>query len=206
MTGDDLYNFFLPAFRDFSLLFGWLWLLVSLLVGLVLVFKPELIGRLNNVTNTSFSFRRATRVLDTPNYIERWIYRHHRLTGILMLATSAYVSFSMLSVLNVNRWLTFFLNDQNNVIVEIALQTAWLFILMISVFAMITSVILFVRPSVLKGFEGWCNQWITTRQMTRSLGEYDNRVDLMVEKYPRTTGALIIIASVYAITILQSLR
>lgn len=206
MTGNDLYYFFLPAFRDFSLLLGWVLLLVSLLVGLVMVVKPQLIDRLNSVASTDFSFRRATRVFDTPNYIERMIYRHHRLTGIFMLATSAYVSFSLLSVLNVNRWLMFFSSNKNNVIVEIALQTGWLFILMISVFAMVISVILFVRPSVLKGFEGWCNQWVSTRQMTRSLGEYDNRVNLMAEKYPRVAGIMIVVASAYAITVLQSLH
>lgn len=84
--------------------------------------------------------------LHRPRRIERWVYRHHRATGVLITIGAGYALF----VLIASR------SDDG------ALPTgAWSVpIVGVELLAMLFGVVVFFRPSLLKSLEGAANRWI----------------------------------------------
>src|SRR5665811_25885 len=65
--------------------------LLGVVLGLLLIFKPRLLERINRVANRWVSTRHINQWLDRSISIERWFYRHHRPLGIAIILGSGYI-------------------------------------------------------------------------------------------------------------------
>ena len=60
-------------------------------VSLLLLFKPQLYQRVNQVANRWVSTRHASKWMDHTISIEQWFYRHHRPMGLLVVLAAGYM-------------------------------------------------------------------------------------------------------------------
>ncbi len=72
----------------------------ALMVGLFLWLRPSLLRGMEEEANQWVSSRRATRILDVPrDQVDRFVARHARRVGWLLLVASIYLFFAMFRVL-----------------------------------------------------------------------------------------------------------
>lgn len=73
---------------------------VALMVGLFLWLRPSLLRGMEEEANQWVSSRRATKILDVPrDQVDRFVARHARRVGWLLLVGSIYLFFAMFRVL-----------------------------------------------------------------------------------------------------------
>lgn len=195
---DNFYTNLILILKDFSIVLGIALLLLSLVVGVLMVFKPALVSNLNKKGGSSFSFRRSTRVLEIPNIIDHAFYHHHKIVGPVVAITSAYMLYYFTQVYDADVISSFMGNSKYAGIAEGLAYALRLFMLLTSVATLVIGVIMSIRPSLLKGFEAWSNRWISTRQAAKPLAVERDQLNQLVFKYPRLVGIIIISLSLYA--------
>lgn len=170
--------------RDLAifLLFG---AALGVLLGLLLIFRPQVVERLNRVANRWISTRHLNGWLDRSFSIEHWFYRHHRVAGIVIVlgATYIFIHFGMLF-------------DKPSVLEHLKgklpasllgglLDALVLAALIGGAVAFITGLFLWLRPSLLRGMEQDANQWISSRRATRMLDIPRGQVDSFITRQDR---------------------
>ncbi|NJD34443.1 MAG: hypothetical protein FIA96_06355 [Betaproteobacteria bacterium] len=107
--------------------------------------KPDTLrGRLLN--------GRLQEVLERPRRVERFIYRHHRLFGVAIVAGAL----MLLAVLGAGKPLLFWVVLPGGPSVRAAMVVLWV----LAVAVLVIGIIVLVRPSALKGVETLANRWI----------------------------------------------
>jgi hypothetical protein len=171
----------------------------TLAIGLWLVASPESFSRFGERMNSWVSADSLVRKLDYPHAIERFMYRNHRWVGLSILAATLFVLFSMLFRFDRDKAITVFADGTNVQMVEWLVDSLSVILVLATVFALVIGVFMIIRPSLLKGFEAWSNHWVSTRRGTRFLDvmRYESTDGLM--RYPRVTGALVVVGSLYVV-------
>lgn len=195
---DNFINNLVPILKDFALVLGIALLLLSLVVGVLMVFRPTLITSLNKSSGSSFSLRRSTRVLEIPNFVDHVFYHHHKIVGFVITLVSAYMLYYFALLYDAAIITKIMAGSRYAAIGEIVAAATRLFLLLTGVVTLVIGLIMLIRPSLMKGFEAWCNRWISTRQMSKPLASERDQVNQLVYKYPRLVGIIIISLSLYA--------
>lgn len=194
-----------------SIINGWLseslwWLGVvgvtlATLAGLWLVLAPAGALRVANRLNREYSVSWLQRALDTPRHTEPWIYRHHRVVGVLLVVATSYFFWQLATDFSVSALAALFAGTMPPVALEL-LATVFTSILVIGNAAgLILGVVIFVRPSALKGTEGWANRWVASEKATEFLDRRNDRAEGYAHRYPRWVGAVILAATAYIVLI-----
>jgi hypothetical protein len=171
--------------------------LLGILLGLLLIFRPRLVERLNQAANRWVTTRHMNRWLDRSFSIEHWFYQHHRPTGIVIVAGATYilVYFGMLF-------------DKTNALQRLGgrlparlldglLDALVLFALVWGVVALMVGMFMWLRPSMLRGFEEQSNRWVSTRRATKMFDVPHDEVDRYVARHAQRVGWLLLLASIY---------
>lgn len=138
-------------------------------------------------------------IINKPRYKEPFFYRHHRLFGmgiVIVSMTTLYI-------------LTLYLGHDSvlNILNKLAGSAfeKWLYIILyyqllgfISL-TIIFGMIMFVRPSSLKYFEKWSNDWIDTDKPLKVLDSINNIPDKILPGNPRVFGLFVIMGAMYMI-------
>lgn len=171
--------------------------LLGVAVGLLLVFKPQLLERINRVANRWVSTRHINQWLDRSISIERWFYRHHRPMGILIMLGAGYilVYFGMLfdkasALQHLPRYLPATLMGG-------LLDASALFMLVSAALSLLAGFVILLRPSLLRGMEKGANQWVSSRSATKVLDVPHGQVDAFVAAHAQNAGWLLLLASSY---------
>ena len=195
---ETTYNMLILLLKDFAFFTAFALFLVSLIVGLLLLVKPSIIIRFNSQVGKRFSLRRVTKFIEIPNNVDHMFYRHHRILGIIVTLTSAYVLYYFIAVYDAAIITDYLRNSSNAIAYDILINTIRLFMLISSVVILLVGVAIFIRPSQIKLLESWANRWISTRQATRSLSVEHDQINQLAYSYPRLTGLIIVSFSLYA--------
>lgn len=190
---------------DLSTILLWRALAIFLLIGalsgvalgLLLIFKPHLLERINRVSNRWISTRHISQWLDRSVSIERWFYRRHRPLGILIITGAGYnlVYFGLLfdkaSVLRqLPRYLPVSLMG--------GLLDAFALVLLFSAaLALFAGFFICLRPSLLRGMEKGANQWVSSRSATKVLDVPHGQVDLFIARHAQSVGWLLLLGGIY---------
>lgn len=199
---ENTYHVLMPILKDFFLVAGTALFLLSLVVGLLLIFNPSIIVRYNRQTGKRFSLRQATKFLEVPNTIDSLFYRHHRIIGAIVTLTSAYMLYYFLLVYDAALIAEYMTGSAYATVLDLLISTFRLFMLFSCVFILLIGIVIFIRPSRLKTVEAWANRWISTRQASQKLSVEHDEVNLLVDKYPRITGLIIVFLSLYTLLVL----
>ena len=173
--------------------------IMLLFVGAGFIFIPDKIFKLavraNHWVDTDSFFHK----LNKPRYKEHFFYRHHRIFGITIIIASIASLYT----------LTFYIGVESvtHVLTRIAESEfeKWLFVVLYylligaNILAVIFGAIMFKRPSALKTFEEWSNQWIDTDSPLKALDRQKHLPDRILPGNPRIFGLVIILGAMYII-------
>lgn len=176
-------------------------LALAFLVGLLLLARPQALFKLNARLSRWVDTRALFGVLDQPRHVERFFYRHHRIVGALIVLGATYVLWrwafaydrSDLQALLGQSWVSRGL-DWIPVALEATLVALHAAILAIGL-------VICLRPSLLKGIERTANHW-QPGPGTARLDSVVANLDVAFEGYPRVSGLLLAIASIWCLTAL----
>ena len=174
----------------------------GIVVGLILLMRPELISNWNRKLNKWYSTRRALRVLEMVHDTDPWFLKNHRVYGGFMLLASLVLLYFMLfsstpptaydsiqTPLNADQFL--------------AIKFIYYVLLVATAISVPLWIILMAAPGVLERVMPPLNQWISTRMMLRKVDEVNSRYDEFVLKNPRTFGIIFIAGSVLGMALLM---
>lgn len=173
----------------------------GLFTGVALIMHPTWLLHANRRTNRWIATRQIDRMLEQAIKMDRWFYRHHRISGFLLLAGAVFliyfftVRFDRLATLaGLSR--IFLLTPT---ITGVLLDALVLSILLGSAFTSIISLFLMSRPSMLRGFEQGANQWLSLRRAIKPLELTRPGMDDYVFRNVQLVGALLLLGSLYTL-------
>jgi hypothetical protein len=180
--------------------------IVGLAAGVVLIVRPDWLVRLGKHANRWVSTRNLDRGLDRAVWFDNWFYRHHRASGMLMLAGACWVIAFFISSFDRPRMLdlTASISHMPYRLAEGLLDGFVLMALAGSVFAAVVSLFLLLRPSLLRDFEQGANCWISTRRALYPLEILHEEFDRYVLRHYRLFGLLLLFCSLFMLGVLAS--
>jgi hypothetical protein len=85
----------------------------------------------------------------------------------------------------------------NKHIADWLLQAALWFTLPVSVLLVLFGSTMAIKPSTLKGFEQWCNHWVSSRKLSQHLDKQNKSLDEWMSDRPKRLGLFLILAASY---------
>ncbi len=171
--------------------------LFGVVLALLLIFKPQLLERINRVANRWVSTRLISQWLDRSISIERWFHQYHRAVGIVIMLGSSYMliyfGFLFDKAYTLQRW-SGVLPAQ---LLEVLLNAMVVAALIAGAVALIVGLFFWLRPSLLRGMEEEANQWVSSRRATKVLDEPHGQVDRFVARHAQRVGWLLLLGSIY---------
>ncbi len=172
---------------------------LSLIISVGMLIKPERVLRLNQYLGRWFGTEKLAAALDAPHSVELALYHRHRSVGALVLAGGLYILYVMLFAFNkkaAGGAFDFSLNPQ---IAAWLLDALGVLLIVSSVLGLVIGFFLVVRPSVFKPFEEWGNRWHGTEKSLRVLETMNLKPDEAMTRNYRVFAPLIIAGSLYVI-------
>lgn len=176
------------------LLFG---ALLGIAAGLLLIFKPQLMARINRVANRWISTRQLNQLLDRSVSIEHWFYRHHRAIGMMVVLGAGYIFIHFGLLFDKAAALHHLAGFVPPRLLDVLLDALVLSALLGAALALMVGLFLWLRPSLLRGMETEANRWVSSRQATKPLEIPRDQVERFVARHARRVGWLLLLASVY---------
>lgn len=187
-------NLYLWHALSIFLLFG---ALLGIMLGLLLIFKPQYVERLNRVANRWISTRRTSRLLDRSISIERWFYRHHRAAGIVIMLGSVYIfihfGFLYDQAYTLQRWSGMLPAKMLQALLDALVLGALIF----SAASLLLGLLICLRPSLLRRLEQQANQWVSLRHATKVFDVSRDQIDIFVVRHAQRVGWLLLLGSIY---------
>lgn len=171
--------------------------LLGILFGLLLIFKPDLMERINRVANRWISMRHIERLLDHSISIEHWFYRHHRVLGIAIVLGAVYIIIYFGFLFDKAYALQYLSSKVPAILLDIPLDVLVLFLLFGAAVALIAGLFVWLRPSLLRGIEAGANQWVSSRRATKVLDVPHDQLERFVARHARQIGWLLLLGSIY---------
>lgn len=171
--------------------------LLGLAVGVLLLLDTARVLRWNERLSRWISTREAAQRFDRPRDIKRFVYRAHRVIGVLVVAGSLYC-LDVLTFGFAPGALARALRDLGSVsLLEVTFESTRLFLLVGNVAALAAGIVLCFRPSLLKGIELWADRTYAAREHSAALDQMRFQPDLWVSRHPRLTGGLVLAGSAF---------
>ena len=172
----------------------------SVLLGVTLLLKPDIIERLNQYLARWVSPEKVSEQLDRPRWIERYFYRHHRLVGSVLLIGAGFVLYIFL-----------FRYSAQKVVGMIPHRYLGFYELLVtllqvgSTLAALVGIIVLIRPSMLRTIEKASNHWISTGPAVRFFDGMHHSVDRLVLQHRKVAGGIMIVGGLFIIISLAPL-
>jgi hypothetical protein len=166
-------------------------------LGLLLLFDSARALRWNERLSRWVSTREAMRPLDAPRDIKRFVYRGHRLVGLLVVAGALY-SLDALTFGFSTEALARALRDLGNQgLLGVAFDSMRAFFLLGNAAALAAGIVLCLRPQALQRVEAWADRTYTPATPASRLDEMRFQPDQWVARHPRLTGAVALLGSAF---------
>lgn len=180
---------------DASYLFIVIGTFVALILGLALIFTPNIALKFNNKVNTHFSMRKATKKIETAIKSEPLFYKHSKLSGAILTVGSLFVLYT-LATFNAYTLIPHLPKSLPPSVWEWVIESIQIFFYLTCSFILVFGILVFTRPSLIKGLEKAANHWISTRQRFSKMTQDINFTNRLVNTYPRIFGAGITLFSI----------
>jgi hypothetical protein len=177
--------------------------LAGVIAGVALLLRPGWLLHANSKGSHWVSTRQINLLLEQAIKVDRWFYRHHRISGALLLAGAGFLIYFFTAHFDRSGTLRglsrIFLASP--VTTGLMLDAVVLSILLGSAFTLIISVFLLLRPSMLRGFEQGANQWLSLRRAIKPLESNRSGMDDYIFRNVQLSGALLLLGSLYCMTV-----
>lgn len=176
--------------------------LLGILLGLSLIIRPQLTEAVNRAASRWVSTRRINKLIERSINIEHWIYQHHRLLGVLIVSGAIYLlmHYGLLfdKAPSLQRMTSYLPVQMANGLLDALVLAA----LTGGALALWVGLLLWLRPSLLRGIENEANQWLSTRRATRMFDMPRDHVDRFVLNHAGRVGWLLLLGSIYLFFVL----
>lgn len=170
---------------------------LGLLLGLLLVFDSARVLRWNARLSRWVSTREATQPLDMPRDIKRFVYRGHRVIGLLVVAGALYTLDILTFGFQTGALVRAFRDLGNQGVLVMGFESVKLFLILGNLAALAAGAVLCFRPSLLKGIESWADRSYATRTPGGAMDEMRYQPDNWVSRHPRLSGVLAMAGSAF---------
>lgn len=173
-------------------------------VGALLLFRRERLHNLSTLLDRWISTRRLDRALERRITLDPWFYRHRQVTGALILIGALYILYffgvqldrAEAAVGLARRF------DYPQVYAEALLDAMALSALLGALGAVVASLFILFRPSMMRGFEETANQWLSLRKTLKPLEIPRDGLEVYVERHVRQVGIFLLMGGLYTLVIL----
>jgi hypothetical protein len=179
---------------------------LGLVVGVMLLIDSARVMQWNAYLNRWISTENAARVLDQSRDVKHFVYRRHRVVGLLVIAGSLFALDVLAFGLRTTPLLRALRPLGNPTALALFVDSMRVFLVAGNIAALIAGVILCFRPSLLKGVEAWADRQFSTPLPNKSLDEPNYRPDAFVRDHPKLVGALVAAGSVFILASLGIAR
>lgn len=175
--------------------------IAGLFAGASLVLRPAWLMHVSRRANRWIATRQLAGMLEQVIKVDRWFYRHHQASGTLLLTGAIFLIYFFTARFDKLRILVGLSNAFviPPILTEVLLDSAVLSILLGAAFALIISLFLLIRPSMLRGFEQGANQWISLRRALKPFEISRVGVDEYVFQNVQMAGVLLLFGSLYTL-------
>lgn len=180
--------------------------LAGLVLGALLLYRPQVLQRWSVLLNRWVSTRQMEQPLDRSVNIDPWFYRHRRPVGILILLGALYILYYFSVTLDREQAVLGLSRHYNlhAALIGGLLDALVLSALLGALLALTVSVFLLLRPSLLSDFEQGANRWLSLRRAMKPTEIARPGVDQYVFAHGRQAGVLLILGSLYVLVFLLS--
>lgn len=196
----------LPLFTQTDLLRSLALLLMlgsvaGIVVGVLLLWRPEWLEWLGKHADRWVSTRQMGRSLQRQMNLDHWFYRHSRQSGGAMLLAALYIIYMLFAHFNRAELLAGLAKMQllQPVLLETLLDTLVLFFLAGTLLAVLVSLFLIFRPSMLRDMELGANQPVSLRQALKPMEIQRGNLDGLVLRHAQKAGVLLLFGSLYTL-------
>ena len=176
----------------------------GLFAGAALLLRPDLLVRISKIANRWVSTRQMARPLGQPINIDQWFYRYSYLSGAILLIGAIYIVYIFTAqVMRTDLLISLArMHLVQAVLLEPLLDTLVLLILSGALLALLVSLFLIFRPSMLRDMELGANQLVSLRQVLKPVEIQRSELDLLVSRHARKAGILLLFGSLYSFVVL----
>jgi len=179
---------------------------LGLLVGILLLIDSQRVLRWNAYLNRWISTGESLRVLDQPHDLNRIVYRGHRILGLVVLAAALYALDVLVFNIQTRPLVHIFRDLANPATLQLFAESVRWFLVAGNVLAILVGMILVLRPSLLKGVEGWTDRRYSPRLSSPNLDEPRYQPDEFVRAHLRLAGIVAAGGSLFALLSLGASR
>ena len=178
--------------------------LAGLVVGALLLWRPQRLHAVSALLNRWISTRHLDQSLERSVSLDPWFYRYRRTSGTLTLLGSCYILYVFTAGLDRAAAINAFSVNYKlpAALVAALLDGGVLIVLLGALFAGVISLFLLLRPSSLREFEQGANRWVSLRRALKPVEIPRPGVDEYVFQYARRAGILLVLGSLYTLVLL----
>jgi hypothetical protein len=179
--------------------------LAGMVVGVLLLLRPEGLQRLGKKLNRWISTRHLDQAMERTINFDPWLYRYRRVGGTLILLGAIYVLYYFtvsMDRASAIEGLARYFNKLHPALIGGLLDALVLSSILGALCAALVGLFLILRPSMLRDFEQVANQWISLRRAMKPMEIRRDGVDEYVFKRARLAGMLLVLGSTYVLVML----
>ncbi|MHB9117394.1 MAG: hypothetical protein ACYC2R_03860 [Burkholderiales bacterium] len=180
--------------------------LFSLAVGIGILLAPLRMEKANVWFSRWISTVHWQQHINRPRKIERWVYRHHRGVGLIVLAFGLAFPFVMIATGGIVAWTGAWsqILPSHEMAAWLSESLWWIGWLGSALCAAI-GLALFFRPSALRELEAWANRWIDLDRYARRLDIAHYDLDRFLWRHQRLVAIFVVACSLYNLVALWRL-
>lgn len=180
--------------------------LAGMVVGAMLLLRPQSLQRVCQLCNRWISTRHLDQSLERSVSLDPWFYRFRLTGGTLTLLGSLYIIYFFTVSMDRAGTMSGLANHFNlpSSLVGALLDATVLSALLGALLAGFISLFMLLRPSMMREFEQGANQWLSLRRALKPMEIPRQDVDEYVFKHGRQTGVLLVLGSLYVLALLLS--
>lgn len=179
--------------------FLWIGSIAGMLLGVCMLFKPQLLVQLNQYLSGWISLKKLDAVLNQPHWMERFFYRHHKLFGLAVLIGSVFTLYTFSIGYDMRAVSAAYIPDDYRWLSDALVNM----LLLASVIAALSGAVILARPSVLRSLELSVNRWVHTGPLLNPLNDMHYSAEKMLLSHHRLAGAAITAGSLYTLVLLS---
>jgi hypothetical protein len=179
---------------------------LSLLLGILLLTRPELVKQMNTVLNRWYSARKTMKPLEIMRETDDYVYHNNKLIGWVFLIGTLFALYVFLVGFPLEPfWNTPLNMGAKEQIANVLLWSMKLFFIIFLLIGIFVWVTLIVAPDRLMRTSKRFNRWISTRLMLLPLEQMHFQVDSYVLNHSKIFGVIFIIGSLLLLLALAAL-
>lgn len=181
-----------------TLIFG----VMGMTLSLMLLFAPRLARNLSNVFNRSINVDKRIEYLDKEIEISDFLYGHHILVGILLVAGSLFTLFFFYFSLDISKFAGIFFGSRaDGFTAELAVRTMAYIGRIGCVAGLVSGLLMVFWPDKMKRIETKMNSWFETRSMFDKLDSSSHDMDSFFFRHPVAVGLTGAVMSFFLISL-----